>query len=235
MVEEAIEDSGGEGRVVVEDTGPVFVGGVGGDDDGATFIAGADDLEEEVGGAFVHGEITEFIDDEEAGGDEGFESLGQGVGGLGGGEGVDDLDGGGKEGGDVVEAGVVSEGEGEMCFAEADAAEEDDIGVEVDEAEAEEVLDLGAVDRGGPGPVELIEGLEHGEASGLGAAEDAAIVAGGGFEFGEAEEEVDVAEAGACGVEGHVLVVLGDGGEAEAVQEGCELVRWRFHRGPLWG
>jgi len=46
MVEEAIQDGGGDGRVVVEDAGPVFVGLIGGDDGRSLLVATADNLEQ---------------------------------------------------------------------------------------------------------------------------------------------------------------------------------------------
>ena len=48
VVQQSIEDCGGEGRVVVEDLGPGFEGLIGGQDCGAAFIALADDLEEPI-------------------------------------------------------------------------------------------------------------------------------------------------------------------------------------------
>ena len=65
VVEEAVEDGGGDGAVVVEDGGPVFEGLVGGQDDGAAFVALADDLEEQVGAVLVDGQIAEFVEDEQ--------------------------------------------------------------------------------------------------------------------------------------------------------------------------
>ncbi len=67
MVEESVEDSGGDGGIAVEDGGPIFEGFVGGEDDGAAFVTGADDLEEEVGAALVYGEVADFVEDEELG------------------------------------------------------------------------------------------------------------------------------------------------------------------------
>ena len=64
MVQEAVEDGGGQGAVVVEDLGPVFEGSVGGDDDGALLVALADDLEEQIGAVLVDGQIAEFVEDE---------------------------------------------------------------------------------------------------------------------------------------------------------------------------
>jgi hypothetical protein len=49
MVEQAVEDGGGDGGVAVEDGWPLFECFVGGQHYGAAFVAGADDLEEELG------------------------------------------------------------------------------------------------------------------------------------------------------------------------------------------
>ena len=62
MVEQAIEERGGERAVVVEDLGPMLVGAICGEDDGATLIPLADDLEEQIGAVFVDGQIAQFVD-----------------------------------------------------------------------------------------------------------------------------------------------------------------------------
>ena len=54
-----------------------------------------------------------------------------------------------------------------MRFPEADGTEEDDVTLVGQELQAEEVLDLEAVDFLGPIPVELFEGFQHREAGGL--------------------------------------------------------------------
>ena len=46
MAKEAVEASGGDGAIAVEDSGPLFKGFVGGDDDRTAFVALADNLEE---------------------------------------------------------------------------------------------------------------------------------------------------------------------------------------------
>ena len=58
MVQESIENGGGEGGVVIEDLGPIFEGTVGGNDDGAALIAKADDLKQEIGAMLVDGQKT---------------------------------------------------------------------------------------------------------------------------------------------------------------------------------
>ena len=65
-VEEPVEDGGGDAGVVVEDSRPVLVGLVGGDDQRAAFIAFADDLEKEIGAGLVEGKVADLIEDEHA-------------------------------------------------------------------------------------------------------------------------------------------------------------------------
>ena len=65
VMEETIEDGGGDAAVVVEDGGPVFVRLVGRDDGGTAFVTLADDLEEEVGAGLVEGQVPQFIEAED--------------------------------------------------------------------------------------------------------------------------------------------------------------------------
>ena len=55
VMEEAVQECGGEGGVVVEDLRPVFVGAVGGEDCGHLLVATGQDLEQEVGAGLVDG------------------------------------------------------------------------------------------------------------------------------------------------------------------------------------
>ena len=61
MMEEAIQDCGGNGAVVIENRGPMFEGFVGGQGDGAAFIALADDLEEQISPFLIDGQIADLI------------------------------------------------------------------------------------------------------------------------------------------------------------------------------
>ena len=63
VMEEAVEQGGGERSVVVEDLGPFLEHAVGGDEGGAALVALADDLEQEIGAILVDGEIAELIED----------------------------------------------------------------------------------------------------------------------------------------------------------------------------
>jgi len=62
MMEEAVQHGRGDGAVVVEDTGPLFEGFVGGQHDGAPFVALADNLEDQVSAVLVDGQVADFIE-----------------------------------------------------------------------------------------------------------------------------------------------------------------------------
>jgi len=61
MVQEAIEQGRSQGSVIVEDLGPVFKGAIGGDNDGALFVALADDLEQQVGAGLIDRQVSQFV------------------------------------------------------------------------------------------------------------------------------------------------------------------------------
>ena len=111
-----------------------------------------------------------------------------------------------------------------MGFSDADQAEENDVGFVFDKLEAEEVLDLKAVDFLGPVPAEGVEGFDQREACGFDAAGDGTVLTQGGFAFGEFSEIVKMGEFLACGLGGQALAVLPDEGEAKvgemAVKQG---------------
>lgn len=129
MMEEAVEDGGGEGGIIVEDGRPLFEGFIGCDADGTALVAFTDDLEQQIGSGFIDGHIAKFIDSEklrfEEGLDFGFESVGV----LGGQERIDQINGGDPADGIAFLTGLMTQGEGQMGFAKADAAEEKDIAV----------------------------------------------------------------------------------------------------------
>lgn len=64
MMEQAVEYRRGKGAVVVEDLGPLLERLVGRQDNGASLVALADHLEEQVGPVVVDGQVSEFVDDE---------------------------------------------------------------------------------------------------------------------------------------------------------------------------
>ena len=83
---------------------------------------------------------------------------------LGGGQGVDDINGTGKEHRVALEARRIAKRSGQVRFAQADAAQIDEVGLVFDKPEAEVVLHLEAVNLGGPVPAKLIQGFDDGKA-----------------------------------------------------------------------
>ena len=61
MMEEPVQDGGGNGAVVFENRGPMFEGFVGGQGDGAAFVALADDLEKQISPFLIDGQIADLI------------------------------------------------------------------------------------------------------------------------------------------------------------------------------
>ena len=143
--------------------------------------------------------------------------------GLGGVQGVDDVDGVGEEHAHALLAGGVAERAGEVGFTEPDGAEQDDVGVVLDELETEEVLDLEAVDLFGPVPAEGVEGFDDGEAGGLDAAGDGSVGAQVGFAGDELGEVVEVGDGVFGGGGGEWLAVLFEEGQAQGVEVGVEV------------
>ena len=66
-MKKAIEDSGGNGAIAVENSGPLFEGFVGCNDDGTAFVSLADDLEKQVGSALIDGQIPYLVQISKAG------------------------------------------------------------------------------------------------------------------------------------------------------------------------
>lgn len=66
MVDDAVDDRGGE-FVVGEDRPPFAELDVRGEDDAATFVAAGDDLVEETGPVDVEGHVAELVEDDQVG------------------------------------------------------------------------------------------------------------------------------------------------------------------------
>ncbi len=218
VVEEAVEDGGGDGGVSVENGGPVFERFVGGEDDGAALVAGADDLEEEVGAALVDGEVADFIQNEQFGSvvavEFGFEIAFE----LGGAEGVDDVDSICEKDGMASLTGSVTKGAGQMRLPGPHEPQEDDVGFVLDELKAKKVLDLESVDFLGPVPSESVERFDDGKAGGSDAPGSGAIEALGGFSGDERGEIIEVRLAGFCGFGGLVLAMFFDEREPQLIK-----------------
>ena len=215
VMHEAVEDGAGDGAVVIEDHGPILEDAVGGKDDGAAFIALADDLKEQIGALFIDREVAQFIEDQESGSLVFFEFEEEAMSALGGSQGIDDFDGGGEAHGMALETGEVPQGDGQMGFAEADPAAEDDIDVLVDEIEAGGMLDLLSVDFLGMTPVKLFEGFKIGETGVFEALFDLPLRSFLGFLGDEFGEELEVGKLFLRRLLGGGLIMLAQIGEVE--------------------
>ena len=162
VVQEAVEDRGGDGRVF-EDRAPVGDAAVGGQDDGAVFVAAADDLEQVRGGFAGHRQVAQFVADQQlravpeahrglpAAFDRGAVGAGDEVGGGGVVDAVAGLDG------------LVAERHREMRLADSGWPDQQDVGLLLDEPQRRELIDHAAVEGGLGVVVELLQGLAGGE------------------------------------------------------------------------
>ena len=90
VVEEAIEQCGGDDRVA-EDVAPFREAAIRGENHGALFVAGVDQLEEEVGAAVADRQIADLVDDQQRGSAVEADLLDQAAFSLGPGQGLDQL------------------------------------------------------------------------------------------------------------------------------------------------
>ena len=128
VVDEAVDQRGGD-HGVAEDLAPGLEAAVAGDDDRAAFVAAGDEREEEVGGLAFEREVADLVDDDQRVALDAFELIVEGVAVLGGLEAVDPLLGGGERHAVAGLAGLDRQGDGQVRLAGAGRAEEADVGV----------------------------------------------------------------------------------------------------------
>ena len=104
MMQQAVEQGGSEGAVVVEDLWPLLERAILRNDCRAALIALADDLEEAIGAKLIDREIAQFVDAEECGFEQSGHLAFDTAGCLGGGQRIDDVDGGSEERRQALEA-----------------------------------------------------------------------------------------------------------------------------------
>ena len=206
-------------------------GQVGREHETLPFVPSADDLEEEVGGAGVVGEVPELVEDQEAPLAVVVEPAREAARGLLAAEIEQELGGGGEEDVMAGEHRLVRDVLGDHRLAEALGGDEDEVAAGGEEVEAQGGLDGGAVDARGPGPVEVGHRGEAAEATAQEAAFEAAAGAFLLFDLDEVFEELRRAPA-ALGGEGDEVVEV-RGGVMQP--EECEGVREWGHRDPPGG
>ena len=95
----------------------------------------------------------------------------------------------------------------------------------VNELELEEVLNLEPVDFLRPVPAERVEGLDDGEAGGLDAPGDGALVAQGRLALDELLQVAEMGDGVFRGGGGQGLAMLPEEGQAQGVEAGVEEVQ----------
>ena len=108
MMEDTVQDGGGEGGIIIEDSGPLFERFIGGNANGTVFVAFADDLEKQIGAGFINGHITEFVKHKELWFEESFEFGFDAMIVLGGQKGIDQINGGDPPDGIAFLTGVMA-------------------------------------------------------------------------------------------------------------------------------
>src|SRR6266571_1452273 len=122
---------------MVEDRGPLLESAVGGNDERPLFIAQGDNLEEQIGARLVNREVAELVEDEQRGFRVFFEFGFETPSTLCASQGVDHINGTRKGHRVALEAGGIAQRRGEVGFAQADAAEQDEVGLVLDKRKAE--------------------------------------------------------------------------------------------------
>jgi hypothetical protein len=66
VVQKTVQQGASHGGVTWEDAGPVLEGDVGGGDDGATFVAFGDNLEQQLSTSLVRGKVSQLVNEPSA-------------------------------------------------------------------------------------------------------------------------------------------------------------------------
>jgi len=163
VVEQAVEHGGGQNAIAGEGLVPRPEAEVGGHDGRGLFIAGGDDLEEQMGLLALQREVADLGDDQQAVAAQGSEGVGQPPVSLRLLDFQDQIGGGGELGLDPGIGCLVADGDGQVGLADAGWAEENRVLLARDEGERGQLLDLAL--RRGAGELEVVflQRLDHRE------------------------------------------------------------------------
>ena len=140
MVDEPVDHGGGDG-VVAEDLTPAGEVLVAGDDEAGAFVAGLDELEEQVGGLWFEGDVADLVDDQHWVADQATEFVLEFAGVVGFGKPIDPLTGGGELDSVAGLASADRQPGGEVGLAGAGRTEQDDVLLGGDEVQGAQVCD----------------------------------------------------------------------------------------------
>ena len=214
MVGQSVDQCDGA-RGVGEDGVPALERQVGCDQQGAVLVAAADELEDQVGGACVVGEVSELVDDQQRWARVVAQAAFEGAGGLLSVEGEQQVGGGGEERGVSGEDGLVGDVLRQHRFPQALRTDQDHVLAAGDEVEREDAFEGGPVERGGPFPVPVDERLEASEAGACESTLDAAALLVFELCGDEVLEQDGGAPALAGGLGDAVVQLVGGAVEAE--------------------
>ena len=215
MVDEAV-DGGDGGGFVGEDAVPLSEGLVGGDEEGAVFVACGDEFEEDAGFGLILGDVGEVVEDEEVVSVEASEQVGEGEVASGALHVLHEVGGSREEDAVSVFDEGASERGSEVALAGAGGSEEEEVGASGEPAVASrEGHDLGFGEHGDGGELEVGERLRGEQAGVVEVAFDAAPGAFGEFVFGERGQEAGGGPALGVGAFAERAPQLFHGGEAE--------------------
>ena len=182
-------------------------------------------MEQDIGGVGAVAEIAEIVHNLLGGPDIGLEGIDEAALAAGaGGEVVDERGGAGEEGVEAVLDGLVGDGGGQMRLAADAAAGEDQVATLRHELGREAGAEQGPAQFGLDGEVELLDGLEQGEAGLAHAAPEAGFGAVGDFLAGQSEQELMEGPSLAFGAFGERGIGAAGVGQVQALEQGGELV-----------
>ena len=212
MVGEPVQQGSGE-PLGAEDVGPLVKGEVGGDQDGAPFVALAEDLEEEFRAGGGAGHEAQFVDDEQSEAGQLPLEVEQPavVSGLH--ELVDQGRGGGETHGHSPLAGGQAQTQGDVGLAGAAVADGDDILPMLDVFTPGQFHDQGLVHRGDGQEVEGVQTFDGRETGGPDPVLHHALVSVNEFQFGETQQVVRVISAFLGALGGQLAVLPEEGGK----------------------
>jgi hypothetical protein len=176
VMEQPVEDGGGDDGVA-EGGAPFPDRAVAGDQQAAALIAPRDELEEEMRGVTLEGQVAEFVDHEQLGlGVEGEPVLKPAFD-MGLGEGGEEPGGRGEQDGEAEPHGFTAEGHGQVRLADTGRAQQEQ-GIAIgDPAAGGKIADLLGVERGLGVELEAVEGTDEGELGDTEAHLDAPLLA----------------------------------------------------------
>jgi hypothetical protein len=227
-----VED--GLGKIgVVQDPAPGMQRLVGREDHGAVMeVALVDDVEEHVRRVGAVAQVPDLVDHEDVGMRVGRQDVAEPALAGGGGQLVDEGGRRGEAGLEAVLDGAVGDGDGQVRLAGATGPAGDQAKALGDELGPEDAAEQSQADAGLEGEVELLDGLQEGEAGAPHAALDPGLGAVGDLFGHEAGQELAVGQPVLLGPLCQFRIEPAHCRQVEPPEQGVQVDRWRRHRAP---